>query len=230
MAFSQIHPVSLREQVVEQIRLAIIEGRLKPNDHIVENVLTKQLGVSRTPVREALILLERDGLVMSYPHRGSFVRNFSVADVEDIFSMRTTLENFAGERIIDQLSSDDFVHFDQLIDTQRAAIAAEDFKRVRYIDMQFHQFIIEKSQHPMLIRNWRQIVAQIAAVLYMRAEAIPDYNEFLAVQDHSLIVDAYKKRDLAELMQVNRRINRRVAEECIFSVEYAMKKANETQS
>ena len=93
----KIHPVSLRDQVVDQIRTAIIQGQLKPGDHIVKQDLTDLLGVSRTPVREALLLLEQEGLVTSIPNRGFFVRVFTEQDVEHIFSMRTTLENFAGE-------------------------------------------------------------------------------------------------------------------------------------
>lgn len=219
MAFSQIQPVSLREQVVEQIRTAIIEGRLKPNDHIVENVLTHQLGVSRTPVREALILLERDGLVVSHPHRGCFVRNFTVDDIEDIFTMRTTLENFAGERIMDRLVEDDYVHLEALIEQQRKSIIAKDFKAVQTIDMSFHQYVVDKSNHTLLIQNWRQIVAQIAAILYIRAEAIPDYDEQLMMYAHTLIVKAYRQHNLAELMRINREINQRVAEECKFALK-----------
>jgi GntR family transcriptional regulator, rspAB operon transcriptional repressor len=68
---NEIRPINLREQVVEQVKTAIIEGQLKPGDHMVEASLTKQLGVSRTPLREALILLEREGLVESFPNRGT---------------------------------------------------------------------------------------------------------------------------------------------------------------
>jgi len=219
MALSQIQPVSLREQVVEQIRTAIIEGRLRPNDHIVENVLTHQLGVSRTPVREALILLERDGLVVSHPHRGCFVRNFTVDDIEDIFTMRTTLENFAGERIMDRLVEADYLHLESLIEQQRKSIIAKDFKAVQTVDMSFHQYIVDKSNHALLIQNWRQIVAQIAAILYIRAEAVPDYDEQLVIHVHTLIVQAYRQHNLAELMRLNREINRRVAEECKFALK-----------
>lgn len=218
MSFSVIQPVSLREQVVEQIRTAIIEGRLKPGDHIVENSLTAQLGVSRTPVREALILLERDGLVVSQPHRGSFVRSFTEADVEAIFSMRTNLENFAAERIIQSLDDEDFARLYGSIEQQRAAIARGDFKQVRSIDMSFHQYIVDRSQHAILAQNWRQIVAQIAAVLYIRAEGIPDYDEYLAIRDHTAIVDAYARRDLEAVMHLNRQVNQRVANECTFSI------------
>lgn len=218
MTFSVIQPISLREQVVEQIRTAIIEGRLKPGDHIVENNLTVQLGVSRTPVREALILLERDGLIVSFPHRGSFVRTFSEADVEAIFTMRTTLENFAAERIIEQLDDDDFKTLYGSIEQQRTAIERKDFKHVRSIDMAFHQYIVDRADHALLARNWRQIVAQIAAVLYIRAEAIPDYDEYLAIRDHTSIVDAMAQRSIEGVMRLNRQVNQRVAEECKHSI------------
>jgi DNA-binding GntR family transcriptional regulator len=224
MAFSQIQAVSLRQQVVEQIRTAIIEGRLKPNDHIVEASLTQQLGVSRTPVREALILLEQDGLVVSHPYRGVFVRTFTVQDVEHIFSMRTALENFAGELLIERFNTDDYHHLEQLIESQRNAITAADYKVVRSIDVDFHAYIVHSSQHTLLIRNWKQIVAQIAAVLYLRAEAIPDYDEYLAIRDHTAIVQAYRQRDLTALLAVNRQINQRVAGECQFAVEFVGKK------
>jgi DNA-binding GntR family transcriptional regulator len=216
--FSQIQAVSLRERVAEQIRTAIIEGRLKPNDHITEAALTQQLGVSRTPVREALILLEREALIVSYPHRGSFVRAFNEDDVTALFSMRTTLENFTAELVIDRLVEEDYEELEDLIQRQRRWIAERDFRNVRSTDMAFHQYLISATQHPMLMRNWQEIVAQIAAVLYIRAEAIPNYDEMMAVSDHQKIVNAYRARDLAAVKRENERINARVAGECRFSV------------
>lgn len=223
MTFATIQSVNLRELVVEQIRTAIIEGRLRPNDHIVENALTTQLGVSRTPVREALILLERDGLIVSYPHRGSFVRTFTPQDVEDIFTMRTTLENFAGERAIHTLTEADHAHLSGLVAAQEKAIVAANFKEVRSIDMSFHEYLIDRSQQALLRRNWRQIVAQIAAVLYQRAEVIVNYDEYLAIRDHQAIVAAYRSRDLDMLRAVNERVNQRVADECRMAVEQLSK-------
>jgi DNA-binding GntR family transcriptional regulator len=216
--FSQIRPVSLREQVAEQIRTAIIEGRLKPNDHIVEATLTAQLGVSRTPVREALILLEREALVVSSRHRGSFVRVFTEEDVEAIFTMRITLENFAAELIIDRLTDSDHAYLDKLIETQQKYIEADDFKQVRSTDMSFHQFMVNYANHPLLMRSWQEIVAQIAALLYQRAEAIRNYDEYRAIADHHRIVEAYRARSIERVREENRRINRRVADECKLAV------------
>ena len=217
--FSPIQPVSLREKVAEQIRTAIIEGRLKPNDHIVEANLTQQLGVSRTPVREALILLEREALIVSLPHRGSFVRAFDEQDVKAIFTMRTTLENFAGELVIDHLTETDFVELQQMVDRQRHYIDQDNFKLVRSTDMAFHAYLVNRSNHPVLFRNWQEIVAQIAAVLYLRAEAqLPEMDEYRAISDHLSIIGALRARDVERLRAENRRINQRVMEECIFAV------------
>jgi DNA-binding GntR family transcriptional regulator len=216
--FAPIQAVSLREKVAEQIRTAIIEGRLKPNDHIVESALTQQFGVSRTPVREALILLEREDLIVSVPHRGSFVRAFNEADVEAIFTMRTTLENFAAERILGQLSEADYAELDHLIERQRRFIDQGDFKQVRSTDMSFHAYLVNHANHPVLFRNWQEIVAQIAAVLYLRADAIEDMDEYRAIRDHRDIVSALRSGDIEFVRAENKRINQRVMEECKLAV------------
>lgn len=220
--FSKIRPISLREQVAEEIRTAIIEGRLKPNDHIPEIALTEQLGVSRTPVREALILLEREALVVSVPNRGCFVRAFNEQDVGNIFSMRTTLENFAAELVIDKLTNADLDHMQSLIEVQHSYIEKNDFKLLRSADMAFHQFLVSYSNHPMLMRSWQEIVAQVAALLYVRAEYEGNYDEYLAIKDHQAILDAYRSRELECVKYENRRINERVADECKAAVRFAV--------
>lgn len=217
--FSQIRAVSLREQVAEQIRTAIIEGRLKPNDHIVEVSLTQQLGVSRTPVREALILLEREALVVSIPHRGCFVRAFNVQDVDAVFSMRTTLENFAAELSVPRLNHSDYEELRYLIERQKLYIDQKDFKQVRSTDMAFHQYLINASDHPHLMRSWQEIVAQIAAILYLRAEGNPGVDEYRAISDHQSILDAYVAQDVARIKEENQRINERVAKQCRDAIE-----------
>lgn len=217
--FSQIRHTNLRDEVVRQIRIAIIEGRLKPGDHIIEKNLTDELGVSRTPIREAFILLEREGLVVSETNRGSFVRVFTENDVYHIFSMRTTLENFAAEIVIHTLNEADLLHLEASIYAQEAAIKQNDFKQVRSIDMSFHQYLVEKSKHPLLIQHWSELVAQIAAVLYMRADANPAYDETLAIADHKHILEAYRARDLESVRIKNNQINERVAHECALAVK-----------
>lgn len=215
---SQIQPVSLREQVVEQVRTAIIEGRLRPHDHITEATLTEQLGVSRTPVREALILLEREGLVVFAPNRGAFVRAFNAEDVNDIFSMRIALENFAAECSIEHMTDSDFARLERIIEQQQLAIDQSDFTNLRSLDMDFHRLLVRSSGNRLLIRNWEEIVAQIAALLYIRSESYPDYDERRAIHDHQAILQAYRARDLEAVKAANRRINEQTAQECLHSL------------
>jgi DNA-binding GntR family transcriptional regulator len=217
-----IKAISLREQVVVQIRQAIIEGLLKPGDHITEKSLTDKLAVSRTPIREALILLESEGLVVSIPHRGHFVRSFTVEDVDTIFSMRTALENFAAHRILPDFTPADKTHLTDLIEAQEKYIKRADFKLVRSTDVAFHHYLINRANHALLVRNWGEISAQIAALLYIRAEAIPSYDELLAVKDHQAIVDAYAAQSYEQVCHENQRINDRVAAECRYAVEQVL--------
>lgn len=213
--FSEIRPITLREQIVDQVRTAIIEGRLKPADHVTEITLTQHLGVSRTPVREALILLEREGLLDFIPNRGYFVRVFSDKDIREIFSMRTALENLAAELSIQRFTADHYAHLERLIQDQTDAIQRGVMKDVRRIDMNFHQYLVDSSRHALLIKSWRSIVAQIAALLYMRAEAYPNYDEYLVISDHKDILSAYKSGDPKNVAKVNTQINSRVAEMCL---------------
>ena len=148
---------------------------------------------------------------------------FTEQDVDEIFSMRTALENMAGELIIDKLTTSDFEALYNSIALQRQTIQVGDLKKVRGIDMAFHRLLIERSEHRLLIRQWSELVAQIAAVLYLRAEAIPNYDEYQSINDHTALVQAYEARDLLRLRILNTAINQRVAGECQLGVAARMK-------
>lgn len=211
---STIRPITLRDQIVEQVRNAIIEGELKPTDHITEAELTARLGVSRTPVREALILLEAEGLVVFQPNRGSFVRAFDADGVDEVFSMRTTLENFAAELLVGHLAQADFDHLGELVQQISDALRLRQFSAARRLDMAFHQYLIERTGHSILIRAWKQLVAQIALLLHMRLQILPHYPELETAQtDHDRILRDYRAADLDAIRATNRAVNARVAAE-----------------
>ena len=111
-----ITPVVLRDLVFDRIQLAILEKQLKQGDHIHEQELTQRLNVSRTPVREALVLLERDGLVTSLPNRGTFVRKYDEQDIQEIFTLRTALENLAAALVLPKLGAEHLAQMEANID------------------------------------------------------------------------------------------------------------------
>ncbi len=85
----------------EVIREAIIDGRLAPGQRLKEEELARELGISRTPVREALLILESEGLVESIPKRGATVRSYAVDDLDDLYQLRALLEGYAARRAAD---------------------------------------------------------------------------------------------------------------------------------
>lgn len=208
-----IQRLTLREQIIQQIRSAIIEGTLRPNDHLPIQDLTKQLGVSRAPLSEALLLLEGEGLVVSVPNKGFFVRAFEIRDVDIIFSMRTILENSAAEIVMGKLTDKDYEHIAHINTELELAIQDDSISIARSYDMLFHQFFIEKSEHDLLIKAWKQLVAQIAALLQIRADHSNTYNSDV-IGDHQALVSCYENEGLETLKRLNININNRVAYEC----------------
>ena len=97
----------LREVVFETLRDAIRKGILKPGERLMEIHLAEQLGVSRTPVREAIRKLELEGYVIMMPRRGTYVSNLSIKDINEVFEIRTSLDSLASglaaERITDEI-------------------------------------------------------------------------------------------------------------------------------
>ena len=101
---------SLADDIVTLLRRLIISGELKPGEHLRETVIASQISTSRSPIREAFMQLEEEGLVISIPNQGRFVRTFTEADIKDIFGLRTAIESLAAEIVLSEnkLQAEDF--------------------------------------------------------------------------------------------------------------------------
>ena len=106
-SLNQITNKPLREQVLDALRDAIVHGELKPGQPIVENDLAAQLGISRAPIREALQILNSEGLLETIPYHGTTVRALTRCDIEELYSLRSVLEAFAVSRIVTAHKADD---------------------------------------------------------------------------------------------------------------------------
>ena len=127
VATSFLAPVqqsTLSEAVATQIREAIIMGKFRPGERLAEPVLAVQLGVSRSPLREALHTLEAEGLVSSQANRGTYVWEPAEADVDEILSLRTMVECLAAEWAIHRMTENDFAELKELIEQQQQAMEA----------------------------------------------------------------------------------------------------------
>lgn len=214
--FTQARSSTLRTQVLEMLRDAIITGKLKSGDHLKENDLAEQMSVSRSPIREALRQLEQEDLVVAIPNQGCFVKTYVSDEIEDIFTVRAALENLAFELIIEgeKFEEEDWVILDNFINEQLEAIEANAFDTLTKSDMNFHEFFCRKSGSKHLLKNWRSLRAQIQVLFYQRFTILEEVPRSVYVH-HMQILEKLKAGDIVGLKQLNREINARVARDCI---------------
>lgn len=150
----------------EQLRRWIVEGRLRPGEHLVEQRIAEELTLSRTPVREALRMLQSEGLVLFEPNRGARVRSLTVADIADLYELRARLESMAAELAASRATAE---QLERLADAeQQFAVAAErahdrDVDTMRHVfawNTVFHGTVLEAAHHERLSQALARTVDQ----------------------------------------------------------------------
>lgn len=166
--FAQRPANPLRNQIVDDIRAAIVQGHLHPGERVVEAELAAQLGVSRSSIREALRVLEQEGLIVSLPYRETRVATITEAEVHEVLlPIRVVLETFAAREALGAMRPEGFARLAKLIESMRAAAITEDREAMAGLDTQFHREIIDGSGHPTLARIWSGIDARIRSHLLL---------------------------------------------------------------
>lgn len=197
----QVSP-ALRHEVRNHLRNQIFEGTLQPGVRIVESRLARELGISQTPVREALRELEQMGLVVSYPNRGSSVRKIEPSDADEMYTLRAHLEAMAITLALPRLTDDDLNTLDRLVDEMVAAGANDDPELLTERDTQFHEFILERSGHGLLLRTWQGISPLNWTM--MTVIRLKDRNLRELAERHRPIVEALRARDAEEAVRTVR--------------------------
>lgn len=156
---SKIPQTSLRDQIVTAVRDAIIQGKFKPGEKIPEQELAEQLGVSRTPIREAIRILEQQGLVEPRPKNGTYIARINWDEVRDSLHVRMALEELAVREAVVRLTPqawDDLCgKFQRLLDGMQEATARNDPVAATELDIQWHTLLIDAAQNRFLSRIWR---------------------------------------------------------------------------
>jgi DNA-binding GntR family transcriptional regulator len=180
-------PPNLTALAYASIKRHILEGKLKPDVRLTEESLSKQLGISKSPVREALNGLQNEGLIRIEPRRGAYLRTFSIKEVEDLYNLREALESYAVSvvRIDENLIED----LRMSIERTRRILDAND--KIRHIeeDMQFHGRIARATGNMELWRVLENIQNQI---WLFRCETY-DLSSSSAPRAHTAILSALEK-------------------------------------
>src|SRR5215210_6349667 len=192
LALSEVRGEPLSALVLRTLREAIVEGRLAPGEAVVEAQLSRQLGVSRAPLREALRSLESEGLIVSVPWRGAFVAPLTERGVTELQAFRRLLEVFAAEQVLAQEAIDVSSLDDLVIEMERCAEAGN-LDCMNEADVRFHTRIVEMSGNALLLDVWRSYVSPIRRALALRNRANSDVDSIVAM--HQKLVAAFAASD-----------------------------------
>ena len=153
---------SLKQQIAEEIKKMIFEGKLKQGEKITEQQVSKSLGVSRTSVREAVLLLEQEGLLISEAYKDTKVTTISQEEVlEILIPMRLQIETFALKKGLSTWGEDTKSQFETILEGMRKATAYKDLSMFIELDIQLHGLIVQASGLENVIRIWESIVNRI---------------------------------------------------------------------
>ena len=141
---------SLSGRVFHTIRENILSGKYKCDEELKEKTLGDELGVSRTPVREALRQLELEGLVRIIPNRGAFVEGITKEDVKDIYEIRARLEGLCTKWAADRITKEQIAELEENIFLVEFHAKKENYAQILELDNKFHEILYEASESPVL--------------------------------------------------------------------------------
>jgi DNA-binding GntR family transcriptional regulator len=179
---------SVASQVYEHIKMSIIDGVLPPGTHLIEKTIAETMGTSRGPVREALRQLEADGLVESKINVGTFVRSFSVGEIEELYTARIVLEAYIAHLAAEKMTQDRVPELQGALTATIEAARRGDFHETIEADFGFHRTIWEIADHGIINDMLGRLEVRIRMFISLQASLFESL--YTSIQDHNLIFEA----------------------------------------
>lgn len=192
----------LRDVVFNTLRKAILTGELKPGERLMEIHLANKLGVSRTPIREAIRKLELEGLVLMIPRRGAEVAQITEKSLKDVLEVRRALDALCAELVCDRISEEEKEKLKQACDEFEHAVSTEDATTIAAADVAFHDIIVQATGNERLI----QLINNLSEQMYRyRFEYIKDESRHdNLVHEHRMIYESIIRQDKAKAAEAAR--------------------------
>lgn len=183
----------LRDVVFNTLRQAILTGELKPGERLMEIHLANKLGVSRTPIREAIHKLELEGLVTMIPRRGAEVSQITEKSMQDVLEVRRALDALCAELACDRISDEELSRLKNACDSFEAAVRTKDTKKIAQADVALHDIIVCATGNQRLI----QLVNNLSEQMYRyRFEYIKDASQHeTLITEHRIIYKSIVAKD-----------------------------------
>jgi DNA-binding GntR family transcriptional regulator len=195
LSFDPIQVRSLHHQVQAFILKASYEGTLGPGDRLNESTISAQLGISRTPVREALTYLESSGLVVRIPRRGFYLASLSADDAAHCYAMRGLLEGYAARQIAGHLDGAQLDALEQIIGRMGAAVEAGDWPQAAVHNIAFHESVVGMVGNPVLLRMWTSVGPVLWFFDSLTRDTVEPNRSMDFVQRHEALLSALRAAD-----------------------------------
>ena len=183
----------LRQEIYDTLRDAILNGDLKSGVRLIETRIAEQLGVSRTPVREAIHKLESEGLLMTHPQKGLIVNEISLDDIEEIQGIRMILERYVARLAAKKIKDDELKKLEDLLNRSEEALKKKNIDKVLELNTKFHDLINSISGSKRLQDLIRQHSEYIQS--FRRAALHTKGHAEQALKEHRLILEALKMKN-----------------------------------
>ncbi len=190
----------LRNVVFQTLRAAILRGDLKPGERLMELQLAAKLGVSRTPIREAIRMLEQEGLAIMIPRKGAVVAQMTEKDVDDVLQIRRALEELAVRLSCHNMSSADLRKLALARDRFNEMTKTENIQDIATADMNFHDIIYEASENPKL----QNLMTTLREQVYRyRVEYLKDPRVYPSlIVEHEQLYEAIQRQDEEDAAEI----------------------------
>ncbi len=183
----------LRDVVFNTLRQAILTGELKPGERLMEIHLANKLGVSRTPIREAIRKLELEGLVTMIPRRGAEVAQITEKSMNDVLEVRRAMDVLCVELACERISEEELSGLKAACDNFEQMVKTQDVKKIARADVELHDIILRATGNSRLI----QLVNNLSEQMYRyRYEYIKDFSQHeRLVEEHRIIYESLVNKD-----------------------------------
>jgi DNA-binding GntR family transcriptional regulator len=195
-------PPTAQEAVLEELRVAIVSGELRPGEQVLQDALAERFGVSRVPLREALKILEGEGQVVYRPHRGYFVAELDLDDLREVYRIRDLLESEAVRVAVPQIGTDELTALQGALEDVERASAAGDLVAMAAANRRFHFGLLAAARMPRLLRLVR--VLWDATDVYRSLYYADDSHRQVVHDEHRLVLDAVRLGDQERAVELLR--------------------------
>ena len=178
----------LREIVYEELKLLIVKGKIQPGMRLMEEELAEDMGVSRTPIREAIRKLEKEGLITIEPRRGAYVSQLSSQDMVEILEVRQNVEGFAAELAAKRITEEEKIKLKEIAEEYEIAVKENDMPAMIKADTAFHHIIVEATRNKILIQMVEQLQELVLRFIYLYYDNFKRSDKM--TEEHKMIYQA----------------------------------------